>query len=321
MTNNRFTDILNSDTDRLDNLRATMTADSTAPDTTDLGGLSTSEVRPGGRTDHVFTSQRVALALSRVLQTGMLDKLAEWRSGDTHVTSASARPCLISDQAILVGLLLLASEHRPLRISSLAEMFQNRLTSESRTLLNLSDVGPAFAGDTREEKRWYGGTHRAFHRVLALMDPFPHERNTASAFTKVQAVLDAHDMDREKMMKSRLDEFTEGFLHMTFMQQPRHLRTATSRIDVAVDQMFIASQTSRGFSRKTLAKKVANEIGADPRLLPRGPVDVFAGWYACGGNNGRTDFARGRRQRAESRRASTPLPKARGCGGTPGRWR
>lgn len=252
MTNNRFTDILNSDTDRLDNQRAPVRA--------------------------VFTSHRVALAQSRVLQTGMLDKLAEWRSEDTPVTGASARPCLISDQAILVGLLLLASEHRPLRISSLAEMFQNRLTSESRALLNLSDVRPAFAGDTREEKRWYSGTRRAFHRMLALMDPFPQERNTGSTFTEVQTVLDAHDIDRQKMMKSRLDKFTEGFLHMTFMQQPRRLRTSTSRIDVAVDQMFIASPNSRGFSGEIPAKKVANEMGADPRLLPRGPVDVFAGW-------------------------------------------
>lgn len=47
-----------------------MTADSATPATTDLGGISASEGHSGGRTDHVFTPQPVALAHSRVLQTG-----------------------------------------------------------------------------------------------------------------------------------------------------------------------------------------------------------------------------------------------------------
>lgn len=286
MTNNRFTDNLNSDTNSLAKLRATMTADSTTPDTTDFGGMSHS----GGRTDHVFTTQQVTLAHSRVLQTGILDKLDAWRSEDAHVTGASARPALISDHAILVGLLLLASEHGPLQISSLALVFQHRLHAESRTLLCLSDAAPGFAGHAREVKRWMGRTHRAFHRMLSLMDPFPQERNTSSTYVEVQAVLDAHDSDREKKMKARLDEFTEGFLHMTFMHQPRHHRHATSRIDLAIEQTFIASPTTGGFSRKTLPQKVADEIGADSRSRQPGPVDVFAGWWVGAAHNGKSDY-------------------------------
>ena len=73
MTNNRFTDNLNSDTNRLAKLRATMMADSAVPDPTDFGGMSASAVPSGGRADYVFTSQQVVLAHSRVLQTGHLD--------------------------------------------------------------------------------------------------------------------------------------------------------------------------------------------------------------------------------------------------------
>ncbi|WP_166788060.1 hypothetical protein, partial [Cryobacterium glaciale] len=142
---------------------------------------------------------------------------------------------------------------------------------------NLADVAPASLGDTREDRRWYGGTHRAFHRLLVLMDPFPHNQSTTSTSTEVQAVLDAHDSDREKKMRTRLDEFTNAFLHMTFLQRPRRLRYAPGRIDLAVGQTFIASPTTRGFSRKTRAEKVTHEVGADPRALPHGPVDVFAG--------------------------------------------
>ncbi|WP_104126720.1 hypothetical protein [Cryobacterium sp. Y57] len=277
MTNNRFTDNLNSDTNRLAKLRATMMADSAVPDPTDFGGMSASAVPSGGRADYVFTSQQVVLAHSRVLQTGILDKLVAWRSEDARVAGASARSTFISDRAILVGLLLLASEHGPLLISSLAMVFQNRLTPESRALLHLADVAPASLGDTREDKRWYGGTHRAFHRLLVLMDPFPHNQGSTITSTEAQAVLDAHEADHEKKMRTRLDEFTNAFLHMTFLQQPRHLRYATGRIDLAVGQTFIASPTTRGFSRKTRAETVTNEIGADPRTLPHGPIDVFAG--------------------------------------------
>jgi hypothetical protein len=95
------------------------------------------------------------------------------------------------------------------------------------------------------------------------------------------------------MMKGRLDEFTNGFLQMTFNHQPQHLRAATSRIDVSFDQLFIASPTSKGFSRNTLAKKVAAEIGAEPLARGVGPVDAFAGWHVRGGNDSRTNFAWG----------------------------
>jgi hypothetical protein len=293
MTKNRFTDMLdsNSNPNRLARTRATKSADVAATlDDPKFGGMSASEVHSSGRTDHVFTSQQVALAHSRVLQTGILDKLTTWRYEDTHTTCTCARPSLISDSAILVGLLLLASEHRPLQISSLAVVFQNRLTIESRTLLNLADVAPASLGDAREDKRWCGGTHRAFHRLLALMDPFPQARDAARTYTEVQAVLDAHDADREKKMKLRLDEFMEAFLHMTFMQQPQHLRTATRHIDLAVDQTFIASPTRGGYNKKNLAKYVADEIGTEPRSREREPLDVFADWWARPTRNNRSDF-------------------------------
>ena len=169
-----------------------------APDPTDCGGISASEVLSGGHADYVFTSEQVILAHSRVLQTGILDKLAVWRSADTPVTGARTRPSLISDRAILVGLLLLASEHGNFRISSLAVVFQNRLPPESRALLHLSGVAPVSLDDTREDKRWYGRTHRAFHRMLALMDPFPRDQVATITSAEVPAALDAHDSDRER---------------------------------------------------------------------------------------------------------------------------
>ncbi|TFC67803.1 hypothetical protein [Cryobacterium sp. TMT2-4] len=224
-----------------------------------------------------FSEERVAATAARVTQTGILEKLAAWSAEDNQATGRAGRP-LVSERAILVGLLLLASEHRALWISSLAEVFQYRLTPKSRALLGLPTATNGIAGDYSRPERWLSHTKNAFHRMLALMDPFPHDRSRALTSTEVQAALDGHDSIREGKMKTRLDEFTNGFLQMAFMQQPLDLRRPTSRIDISVGHIFIESPTTTGFSRKTLAAKVAAETGADPRTLQRGPTDVFAGW-------------------------------------------
>jgi hypothetical protein len=239
-----------------------------------------------------FSEERVAATEARVAQTGILEKLAAWRAEDGQTTGRAKHP-QISERAILVGLLLLASEHRALWISSLAEVFQYRLTPKSRALLRLPDATDGIAGDFSRPERWCSHTMSAFHRMLARMDPFPHDRSRALTYTEVRAALDEHDSIREGKMKTRLDEFTNGFLQMAFMQQPLDLRRPTSRIDISVGHMFISSPTSRGFARKTLAAKVAAEAGADPRTLHRGPTDVFAGWDLRDRKNSNSEFAWG----------------------------
>lgn len=251
------------------------------------------DATPSGRAQHVFTPQLVANAEARVAESGVLDKLAVWRGDDNQTAGVTESATIVSDRAILVGLLLLASEHSPLDISCLAEVFQHRLTSESRALLGLPSAASKVAAHVPDRKRWYSHTRTAFNRIIALMDPYPQDRSRTLTYTEVQTVLEAHDPERSKMMKTRLDEFTNGFLQMTFNHQPQHLRAATSRIDVSFDQLFITSPTSKGFSRKTLAKNVADEVGVDPRFIKLEHVDVDAGWYVRGGNAGRTNFAWG----------------------------
>lgn len=67
-----------------------------------------------------FSPERVAATEAKIARIGVLEELATWRAEGNHATGAGRRPTLISDRAILVGLLLLASEHRALWISSLA---------------------------------------------------------------------------------------------------------------------------------------------------------------------------------------------------------
>lgn len=230
-------------------------------------------------TFEAFDTEQVAIAVARVEKTGALDLLARWRDEDAPTAGRSVRAALIPQQAVLVGLLLLADEDSPLWINSLAELLQHRLTAASRALLGLPESATTDAYDARARKRWYSATHSAFHRMVDLMDAFPQAGWKSHTAAEVQAVLDGHDPARETKMKARLDQFTSAFLQMTFREQPRRLRPVTSRIDIALGTTFIASRNRTGFSERNLAKQVASEVGMTPGERRPGPVDVFAGWY------------------------------------------
>jgi hypothetical protein len=68
-----------------------------------------------------------------VTQTGILDMFERWRAED-HITT---RPALVSERALLVGLMLLAKEKSPLSLTLLAELLHRRLDTASRQLLDL----------------------------------------------------------------------------------------------------------------------------------------------------------------------------------------
>jgi hypothetical protein len=229
---------------------------------------------------NVFTTQHVSETDARVAATGILDKLASWRREDNPAHRGNNPRALVSDRAILVGLLLLASEHYPLSMTALADLFMLGLTLESRTLLGLASVADAPSSQANEHKRWYGGTVTAYHRMLAVMDPFPQMPDVAHTATEIIASLDVHDVDREKAMRARLNEFTDAFLQMTFQQQPQHLRQATARIDIAIGQTFIASPARTGYTARSLARPADCEARLDPQSVQRRVVDIFAGGHA-----------------------------------------
>lgn len=145
-----------------------------------------------------FTSQHVSETDARVAATGILEKMTAWRREDNPAHRGNNPRALVTDRAILVGLLLLASEHSPLSMTALADLFRLGLTPESRALLGLASVADVPDGRTRDEKRWYGGTVAAYHRMLAVMDPFPQMPNRTCTATEIIASLAAHDVDREE---------------------------------------------------------------------------------------------------------------------------
>lgn len=258
----------------------------------DLGGITESEVMGRGRIHQLIDHDTVALMEQRVRKTGVLTLIEAWKSEDSSGSDLGGRPSLISERALLTGLLVLAKQGEAMHLTLLTALFQHGLGDESRELLGLERSSDTFIGHIGETKRWYHNVRRAFHRLNDLMDPFPQERRHSKTYTEIQAILAAHDEELEEKRKARLDEFTRCFIVMTFHAQPRHIRRISSRLDISFDQTFVNTPTKKGYSNKTLAARVAKEkqVGEQGLLTP-GPVDAYAGWHVKAG--ARTDNAKG----------------------------
>jgi hypothetical protein len=259
-----------------------------------FGGMTAEEIASRRNSRTVFSDHEVAHAAARVDKSGALAKLAVWRREDALGHGVGGRPTLIGDRAILVGLLLLAQEKSPLWMRALADLLLHRLSPESQESLALPSAQRNGSRPELQHLRWEKNTNNAFRRILDLMDPYPMlNRRDSMTYAEVQILLQTHDANRSAIMKARLDEFTNLFMTMTFMEQPRHLRRATKKIDVSFDQTYVKPPTKKGLSKKKLAKRVVDErqAVAENRALTPGPTDPFAGWYPKKGD--RPDYSRG----------------------------
>ena len=258
----------------------------------DLGGMTQAEVIGRGQIHELIDDDTVRLMAERVRKTGVLEKLQAWADEDAAAFSIGGRPSLIPPRAVLTGLLLLAKEGKAMFLTNVRDLFLFRLSAASRELLGLETPRMAWAGHVSEKNRWYANTNRAFRRLNDLMDPFPQELRYSKSYTQIQEILRAHDVQLEEKRKARLDEFTKLFLVMTFNEQSRTIRRASNKVDISFDQTYIGTPTTKGYSRKNLAKRVAEEAKVDEkRTLNQGPVDAYAGWHVSTGP--RTDAGKG----------------------------
>jgi hypothetical protein len=259
----------------------------------DLGGITQSEVMGRGKIHQLIDHETVALMEGRVQKAGVLDLLQEWRHEDAPPFSIGGRPALISDRAILTAMLLLAKEGTALLLTCVRDLLMFQLSDSSRELLGVESYSYDFDLHNAAKDRWYANTARAFQRINALMDPYPQERRRAKTHTEIQHILESHDPQLADKRKARLDEFTKLLLVMTYNEQPRAIRRASNKIDISFDQTYISTPTKKGYSRKNLPKRIAEEAQVDGTgTLTPGPVDAFAGWHVKNGD--RTDALRGK---------------------------
>jgi hypothetical protein len=203
----------------------------------------------------------VATASDRVHQTELVDTIREWRDIDRASKVGVGRPAHISDRAILVGMLLLASDGHPIGVRAMADLFARRLTTESLLLLEIDQL---FA-TPQNEKRAYGAVHNALRRLVATIEPYP-EKTAALAIPANSP--ESEQLARVQTIRARLDAFSDAFLTMTLTEGETQLGVSDGKMNVALTDTYIAATHPR--SPRTTATD-SSPYGARPKL-PR-PAD------------------------------------------------
>jgi len=153
-----------------------------------------------------------------VEQSGICDQLTEWRAADNASSHRGGRPAAIGDHGILIVLLALAVEGRPLYVSEAADIIEHRLDDEGRNMLGIHQ-------HAADSDRWYDRTWRAVHRLLDVIDPYPALRRTIGVsedeYSRLLAERTALGAD---LKVGRLNWFANQLIDLTWLTLPRPVR-------------------------------------------------------------------------------------------------
>lgn len=242
-----------------------------------MGSTITPLPRPLFRLDAVQVRRFGAI----VDRAGACDLLAQWRTEDGYDPSRGGRPAVVSDGAILIIFLIVATSGHPLHLTQCASLLTDPdTTDKALELLGLPARDKARTiGDAYEATypRWYSRLWRALKRVLDCIDPFsdiPHWRRLTKA--EYDAIMTEHDDDREELCWARATEFFNRLIAASMEELPQHYRDNWLG-DLAVDGTFIAS-SQRG-TRKNL--RPHDLVSSDPE----------GGWYVREGDHKGTQTA------------------------------
>jgi hypothetical protein len=255
-------------------------------------GLTGEELRSGGNDEPPITLQQVRVADARVRATGVLELIPGWRLQDGGPKGPGGQPARIDDRLILIALLLLVTEKRSMWMTNVANIFAYRLDADAREYLGLTPEGIDYL-DQAGMHNLYNASRNAFQRLLEPMDPYVQPR-FLQGFDQRQCLLEAHDKNRARHCKARLDWFSNAFLQMSFMMQSRAIRRADRKVNISFDQTYIAPVSTNSYTKERDEEtlQLATELdllerpttrderkSRNKKLKDRLVGEVFAGLY------------------------------------------
>jgi hypothetical protein len=182
-----------------------------------------------------------------------------------HKTTGRKRS--VSVLAVLVGLLVLALDDRPLLLTSVTDVLHRRLSQRARTRLSISGT----AADTKAFLAAYRRVRYCFHAICSVVDPSPLPKN--------RCVSD--------------DELAEASKEMTTSE----VEAARGRLEALVNTLIEASVSVLTDDERA---GVDGSVGLDATPVPlfsRGPSkragrcasDPDGGWYVREGDHRDTE--------------------------------
>jgi hypothetical protein len=236
------------------------------------GLISEAEVRAGNARLGDVTLKDVVLAKQRIDDSGVLAHIEKCRAADREGKHPGGPRPKVSDLHIEVAMYVLAREHSPLWVTAMRDLLWLRLTEDARKFLGLPHRMTKTDDEYENAKNWHNNVSNAFRRLVETMDPYAGEaRRGLMNLEQREAQEAARSPERVAEMKERLDQYSNMWLHMTFMMQPPEIRARESVMDIAVDQTPIPAVSPRGRSKKSKAGK---------ELLDMDVLETEAEWYA-----------------------------------------
>lgn len=120
----------------------------------------------------------------------------------------TGRPRALSARAVLVALLVLAIDDRPLHLSAVTRLLFTRLSEDSRTLLGV--VGDA--STTRSFLCAYRRVRYLFHKMLALVDPSSLPKNLRIPIERFEALVKVMSDEERASRVEALEETVDALL-------------------------------------------------------------------------------------------------------------
>ena len=225
-----------------------------------------------------FRHHEIVWARARIRSTGLVEQIAAWREADKEAAirygepkHAGGRPRSkrLTDEHILIALLLLAKEHSPLWTTSVRNFFWFRLTPQAITHLGLDEL--ATSGTERAQQyTWNTRADRALHELIDTMDHLPARRQIMNRAERDhwQELRKNNRLNWNLEEKARRkDEFSFRMVQMSVKMMGPGLLT-NWKGSLSIDQTVIKAATSRGF-----AKGESKNPKIDSRVL-----GIDAGW-------------------------------------------
>ncbi|GAA1380785.1 hypothetical protein [Luteococcus sanguinis] len=178
-------------------------------------------VHSGDRRFVPVHAPQVERAALWVRASGVLEKLAQWRTEDGYDPTKGGRPSQFTDEHALVLLAVLALEGQELTAVRARDLVLTRLTDAGLEALNVN----------LNDHRWVKGERgvylrlwRTVRRVLDVIDPHPDEQHHSRyTYREYATLLSKRDTDLEERRRQRLAEFTNALIWTTVEALPERL--------------------------------------------------------------------------------------------------
>lgn len=194
---------------------------------------------------------------------GLVERSGVGRSLGMALDKETGRPRSISVTSVLVGLVLLAIDDRPLFLTSLCDLLYRRLSGADRTRIGV--VGTV--GDHQSFLAAYRRVRYCFSRICATVDPSPLPKNRCLPAEELAACSRSMTKEEIESQRGRLEMVVNSLVEATVSLLTDKERAAFDG-SVGLDATAVALW-SRGPSKRT----------------GRSASDPDGGWYVREGDH------------------------------------